>query len=189
MLVAVSGLALLFRQSCPRTALIVPAAAVTADTGLGYVNGAPVEVERDGLSGTGAWVGQGRIRPASSKGWAMGFVVSIVVFTVGAVLRFATNVRSATWNIQAIGDILMIVGVVGFVLAAVAWAYWDGPAFTRRRSVYHHHTSSAPPVYGPDGYARTTYGSPSPTVLPVSTPEPTRPVGTVVEEEEERSVW
>lgn len=87
----------------------------------------------------------------------MGIVSSLVVFTIGAVLRFATNFHSAVWNFRTIGDILMVVGVVGFLLAAFAWAYWDGfgGRSARRTSILSR--PAAPPVYGPNGYARTTY--------------------------------
>jgi hypothetical protein len=124
----------------------------------------------------------------------MGVAVSIVVFAVGAILRFATNLQSSSWNIRTIGDILMIVGVVGFLVSAFAWAYWDGfgwggTAHRRTRTVIH---EGAPPVYGPNGYARTTYDQAGP-----AAPEPTRvaqpgrtagPAATVVDDEE-RSVY
>lgn len=108
----------------------------------------------------------------------MGAVVSIIVCAIGAILRFATNVQSSTFNIKTIGDILMIVGVVGFVLSIAAFAYWDGlgARSRRHRTVVH---EQAPPVYGPNGYARTTYPDYRPAEY-----DPTRQVGTIVEEEE-----
>ena len=131
-------------------------------------------------------------------------VFSIVVAAIGAILRFATNVHSATWNVRTIGDILMIVGIFGFVLASLSWAYWDGWGFggasrTRRTTII---GQTREPVYGPHGYARTTYDpgypmapaapvdplTPVGAVEPVADPlDPTRPVGTVIEEE--RSVF
>jgi hypothetical protein len=112
----------------------------------------------------------------------MGVVISIVVGAVGAILRYAANVHSTTWNVPVIGDILMIVGIVGFVLSIIAWAYWDGfggVTFNRRRTMIR---NQAPPIHGPDGYARTTYDRDpyDPTVA-----DPNRQV-TV--EEEERSL-
>ncbi len=89
----------------------------------------------------------------------MGAVASLIVFAVGAILRFATNFHSSTWNIRTIGDILMIVGVVGLVMAIVSFLYWDGFGVggmsRRRRTVVRKEGET---VYGPDGYARTTYG-------------------------------
>jgi hypothetical protein len=56
----------------------------------------------------------------------MGVGTSIVVFAIGAILKFATNVTSSSFNIQTIGVILMIVGVVGFVVSLVFWSSWGG---------------------------------------------------------------
>ena len=67
----------------------------------------------------------------------MGVATSIVVFAIGAVLRFATTVQSSNFNVHTIGVILMIVGVVGFLASLVFWASWGGfGGFHRTRSVY-----------------------------------------------------
>jgi hypothetical protein len=67
----------------------------------------------------------------------MGLGTSIVVFAIGAILRFATTVHSTSFNIHTIGVILMIVGAVGFVLSLVFWSSWGGFHSSRRsRSVY-----------------------------------------------------
>ena len=68
----------------------------------------------------------------------MGLGTSIVVFAIGAVLRFATTVHSASFNVHTIGVIMMAVGVVGFVLSLIFWSSWGGIGGTRlsRRSVY-----------------------------------------------------
>ncbi|HET6964241.1 MAG TPA: hypothetical protein VFH58_05670 [Acidimicrobiales bacterium] len=134
----------------------------------------------------------------------MGAVVSLIVFAIGAIFRFATNVHSSTWNIRTIGDILMIVGVVGLVMAVVSFMYWDGLGVggmsRRRRTIVR---KEGEPVYGRDGYARTTYGQGAGygsglagqdgyqgRYAPAAdgTVDPTRRFGTVVEEEE-RSVY
>jgi hypothetical protein len=51
-----------------------------------------------------------------------GLGTSIVVFAVGAILRFALTVNSYQhgFNVHAIGVILMIVGAVGAVLSLIA---------------------------------------------------------------------
>jgi len=51
----------------------------------------------------------------------MGVGTGLVVFAVGAVLRFATSVTTTGFNIHAIGIILMIVGAVGFLLSLAFW--------------------------------------------------------------------
>lgn len=70
----------------------------------------------------------------------MGVATSIVLFAIGAILRFATTVHSSNFNIQTIGVILMIVGVVGFIVSLLFWASWGGfGGSTRshgRRTVY-----------------------------------------------------
>lgn len=70
----------------------------------------------------------------------MGVGTSIVVFAVGAILKFATSVHSSSFNIQTIGVILMIVGAVGFLISLAFWGSWGGfggggPS-RRRRAVY-----------------------------------------------------
>jgi len=67
----------------------------------------------------------------------MGISTSLVVFAVGAILKFATTVHSSSFNIQTIGVILMIVGAVGFVISLLFWSSWGGfGGMSRSRSVY-----------------------------------------------------
>ena len=63
----------------------------------------------------------------------MGVATSIVVFAVGAILKFATTVHSSNFNIQTIGVILMVVGVVGFIVSIIFWASWGGFGGRSRR--------------------------------------------------------
>ena len=56
----------------------------------------------------------------------MGVGTSIVVFAIGAILRFATSVSSSSFNIHTIGVILMVVGVVGSVVSLAFWSSWGG---------------------------------------------------------------
>jgi hypothetical protein len=73
----------------------------------------------------------------------MGVATSIVIFAIGAILRFATTVQSSNFNIHTIGVILMIVGVVGLVVSLLFWASWGGfGTFHRRRTVYRDGTGS-----------------------------------------------
>jgi hypothetical protein len=67
----------------------------------------------------------------------VGVATSIVVFAVGAILRFATTVHSTNFNIHTIGVILMVVGAVGFVVSLIFWSSWGGwGGWHRSRSVY-----------------------------------------------------
>jgi hypothetical protein len=62
----------------------------------------------------------------------VGLVVSLIVIAVGAVLAFAVNEEPSGINLDAVGWILMAVGLVGFVLTLVFWSTWWGPGYFRR---------------------------------------------------------
>jgi len=66
----------------------------------------------------------------------MGVATSIVIFAIGAIMRFATTVQNSSFNIHTIGVILMIVGVVGLLVSLVFWASWGGFGSVHRRTVY-----------------------------------------------------
>ena len=56
----------------------------------------------------------------------MGIGTSLFLIAVGAVLRFAVNVSTDGFNLQTIGMILMIVGIVGVLLSLAFWNSWGG---------------------------------------------------------------
>jgi hypothetical protein len=56
----------------------------------------------------------------------MGIGASLVVFAVGAVMRFAVTVTTTGFNLHTVGVILMIVGGVGFLLSLAFWSTWAG---------------------------------------------------------------
>ena len=73
-----------------------------------------------------------------------------MIFAIGAIMRFATNVHSSSFNIQTIGVILMIVGAVGFVVSLFFWGSWggfNGGGGYRRRAVYRNYPDDR---YGPN---------------------------------------
>jgi hypothetical protein len=50
---------------------------------------------------------------------------ALVLLAVGAVLRFAVATTSTHgFNIQVIGDIMMVVGALGLILWLIVWAPW-----------------------------------------------------------------
>lgn len=51
----------------------------------------------------------------------MGIGVSIFLIALGAILAFATNFELAGLDIQVVGWILMLVGIVGLVMTALIW--------------------------------------------------------------------
>ena len=78
----------------------------------------------------------------------MGVGTSLVVFAVGAILRFATTIHTSGFNLHETGVILMIVGAVAFVLSIVFWSSWGGFGGSNR----HRQTT----VDSPSGITRTT---------------------------------
>ena len=67
----------------------------------------------------------------------MGFGVSLILVATGAILTWAVNAEVSGLDIQVIGVILMVVGLVGFVMSMIFWSSWGGPAtIGRRRTAY-----------------------------------------------------
>jgi hypothetical protein len=74
----------------------------------------------------------------------MGIGVSLILIAVGAVLAFAVHVSTSGFNVNTIGYILLVVGIVGVLISMMFWSSWggfggrttvaEGPATTRRRT-------------------------------------------------------
>lgn len=64
---------------------------------------------------------------------------SILLIAVGAILRFAVTVTTTGFDIQAVGLILMIAGIVGLLLSIFMWSASGGPGgggrYRRRRRI------------------------------------------------------
>ena len=74
----------------------------------------------------------------------MGVGVSLILVAAGAVLVWAVNVSVSGVDLQAVGWVLFVVGIVGLVVSMIFWSSWGGPAaFGRRRYV----EEDAPPRY------------------------------------------
>ena len=63
----------------------------------------------------------------------MGLGVSILLIAAGAILAFAVNTTLTGVDINTIGWILLIVGIVGAVLSMIFWSTWAGPGYWSRR--------------------------------------------------------
>ena len=59
---------------------------------------------------------------------------SIFLNAIGAGPRFAVTATLANINLQTVGVILMIVGIVGLVLSVAFWSSW-GVGWGRRRTI------------------------------------------------------
>ncbi|MBA3742174.1 DUF6458 family protein [Sporichthya sp.] len=56
----------------------------------------------------------------------MGLGTSIFLIAVGAILKFAVDVQNENVDIETIGAILMVVGIIGAVLSMFFWSTWGG---------------------------------------------------------------
>jgi hypothetical protein len=65
----------------------------------------------------------------------VGIGLSLVLIAAGAILVWGVTGEVAGLDVDAIGVILMIVGVVGIVLSMVFWSSWGGFG-GRRRETY-----------------------------------------------------
>ncbi len=64
----------------------------------------------------------------------MGIGFSIFLFVVGAILTFAVNVTAEGFNINTVGIILMVAGVVGLLLSLLFWSSFS--PYRRRATAY-----------------------------------------------------
>ena len=63
----------------------------------------------------------------------MGIAVSILLIAVGAVLTWGVTAEAEGLDVNAIGVILLIVGILGLVLSMIFWSSWGG---FHRRTAY-----------------------------------------------------
>jgi hypothetical protein len=88
----------------------------------------------------------------------MGLVVSLILIAVGAILVWGVNATSTDFNVDAVGVILMIVGLVAFLLSLLMWRSWWGPgAFVGRRTYVDTGVAPADPYYDRAGSRRVTH--------------------------------
>jgi hypothetical protein len=73
----------------------------------------------------------------------MGIGVSLILIAAGAILTWAVNATVSGLDINTIGVILMVVGIIGLVLSLMFWSSWGGVGGgARRRPTY---VDEAPP--------------------------------------------
>lgn len=77
----------------------------------------------------------------------MGVVVSLILIALGAILTFAVTGSTEGVDLDVVGIILMIVGLIGFLLSLMYWSSWGGPGFARRRT-YVEGEAAVRPGYG-----------------------------------------
>jgi uncharacterized protein DUF6458 len=67
----------------------------------------------------------------------MGFATSLILIAIGAILAFAVQADVEGFDLDAVGIILMVVGVIGMIASIVYWSSWGGfrGGYGRRRRV------------------------------------------------------
>ena len=66
----------------------------------------------------------------------MGLGASLFLIAGGAILVWGVDKEVAGLNVDAIGVILMDIGIIGAVLSMIFWSSWGGVAGGRRRATY-----------------------------------------------------
>jgi len=65
----------------------------------------------------------------------LGLGASLFLIAGGAILIWGVNAEVAGLDVDAIGAILMVIGVIGLVLSMIFWSSWGGVG-GRRRATY-----------------------------------------------------
>ncbi|HVU77756.1 MAG TPA: DUF6458 family protein [Gaiellaceae bacterium] len=66
----------------------------------------------------------------------MGIAVSLIIAAVGLILALAVHpANPGSIDVNTVGWILFLVGLVGLILDLVLWSAW-GPGYLRRRTTY-----------------------------------------------------
>jgi hypothetical protein len=62
----------------------------------------------------------------------MGLGVSLILIAVGAILTWAVEADVSGLDVNAVGVILMIVGLIGGLFSLAFWSSWWGPGYFGR---------------------------------------------------------
>lgn len=76
----------------------------------------------------------------------MGLAVSLILIAAGAILAWGVTNEPEGLNLDAIGVVLIVIGIVGFILSLLLWRSWWGPGYFGRET------------YVEDGPGRSRYG-------------------------------
>jgi len=59
----------------------------------------------------------------------MGIIISLILIAFGAILTWGVNATSSSIDVDVVGVILMVVGIVVFLISLVLWRTWWGAGF------------------------------------------------------------
>jgi hypothetical protein len=85
----------------------------------------------------------------------MGLAVSLILVAAGAILAWGITNEPSGLDLDAIGVILIVIGIVGFILSMLLWRSWWGPGYFTRSTYVE--GDAARPWYGGWSRRRTTY--------------------------------
>src|ERR671934_105963 len=88
----------------------------------------------------------------------MGIPVSLILIAAGAILTWGVTDEPSGLDLDAIGVVLMVIGIVALILTLLLWRSWWGPGYFSR-STYVQEGPGGRPWYqgGSWGRRRTTY--------------------------------
>lgn len=86
----------------------------------------------------------------------MGIAVSLILIAAGAILKWGVTSDPSGLNLDAIGWVLMVIGLVGLILSMLLWRTWWGPGYFSR-STYVEGAPARPWYAGYPRARRTTY--------------------------------
>ena len=88
----------------------------------------------------------------------MGLAVSLILVAAGAILAWGVTSEPSGLNLDAIGVVLIVIGIVGFILSLLLWRSWWGPGYFSRAAYVDEGAPATRPRYGGWGARRrTTY--------------------------------
>jgi hypothetical protein len=59
----------------------------------------------------------------------VGLGVSLILIAAGAIMAWAVNVDTNGFNVNTVGYILLVVGIIGALLSMIFWSSWAGPGY------------------------------------------------------------
>jgi hypothetical protein len=79
----------------------------------------------------------------------VGITASLILIAAGAILRWGVTAQTSGIDLDIVGLILIIIGIVGFLLSIIWWSSWGGlgawrTAPVRRREVVTRDTTRRP---------------------------------------------
>jgi hypothetical protein len=76
----------------------------------------------------------------------MGLGASLFLIAAGAILIWGVTGEVAGLDVDAIGAILMVIGIIGLILSMIFWSTWGGLGGRRRATYVEEGPPAGPPA-------------------------------------------